>query len=213
MATGAVPVTIDVDGMGIANRRARIEAADAYLAARTGCYEWRCQRYDAALAAIYTVGLDDDCTVLDVGSGWGEFGVRLHTGTTGWEAVCDSGALLPGDSGFLPPSRARYVPVDAGNDGTDLETWFPPRRVDFVVALEVVEHVHRPARLLAKLASAATRAVIVSTPNPDTTDVLGMDATHRSIVGRWQLEAHGFDVEARSFYGEPDDSLFAVLRK
>lgn len=211
-STGAVPVTIDVDRMGLANRRARIEAADAYLAARTGCYEWRCQRYDAALAAMYTVGLDDDCTVLDVGSGWGEFGVRLHAGAPQPGSVA-RGWTNPYGAPSLPPSRARYIPVDAGNDGTDLETWFPPRRVDYVVALEVIEHVRRPARLLAKLASAATRAVIITTPNPETTDVLGMDATHRSIVGRWQLEAHGFHVEARSFYGEPDDSLFAVLRK
>lgn len=199
-----------IDGGPLTATAQRIAAADEYLANRTGRYEWRCIRYDAALQAMHAIGLDDDCTVMDVGSGWGEFGVRLHTGSTGWAAACDSSAVLPGDDGFLSPSRARYIPIDAGNDGTDLEDWRPPRDVDYIVALEVVEHVKDPAALIGKLQMAARRGIIISTPNPATTDVLGMDPTHKVAVGRYRLLAHGFTVEARSFYGGVDDSLFAV---
>lgn len=185
----------------------RIAAAEAYLEARSGKYEWRCVRYDAALEALHGLGLDDDSTVIDVGSGWGEFGVRLHTGR---DCMC------PPHHGFgcnlIPPSRARYIPVDAGNDGTDLETWLP-RPVEYMVALEVVEHMRDPERLLAVMAIGATKGVVVSTPNPETTDVFGMDPTHKHEITRSWLESWGFKVEARSFYGQPDDSLFGVLRK
>lgn len=181
----------------------RVHEADRYLGARTGKYEWRCHRYDAALAVMHHEGLDDHCTVVDVGSGWGEFGVRLHTGR-GW----DPG--FPCWDRYLPPSRARYIPVDAGNDGTDLETWTPPRYAEWFVALELVEHLDDPARLINSMIMKARRGVILSTPNPATTDVLGMDATHRTPVGRNRLEALGFRVEERSFYGKPADSLFAV---
>lgn len=155
---------------------------------------------------MHRIGLDDRCTVMDVGSGWGEFGARMHTGT---ECRCP-GEDDPTCPGEWPGVRARYIPVDAGNDGTDLETWTPPRGVDYMVALEVVEHVKDPARLIGSMKLAARRAVIVSTPNPATTDVLGMDRTHKSVVGRSRLESHGFRVECRSFYGGVDDSLFAV---
>lgn len=175
----------------------RIRAADSYLAARTGCYEWRCERYDAALRAMYELGLDDDCTVFDVGSGWGEFGARLHTGD---------------HLGAIPSSRARYVPVDACIDGTDLNRWKPARAADFFVALEVIEHLDRPARLLNAMQRQATKGVIVSTPNPRTTDVLGMDETHVRSVDRFTLRAWGFEVREVSFYGTPADSLFGVWK-
>jgi hypothetical protein len=167
----------------------RIKAADDYLAARTGHYHWRRVRYLAALDAMVALGLGDDDTVMDVGAGWTELDYCLRVDGR-W--------------------RGRYVPIDAGHDGTDLEDWQPPRFADFIVALELIEHVMKPSALIGRLQSKAQVGVILSTPNPDTTDVLGMDATHKSIVGRSRLEAHGFVVESRSFYGEPYDSLFAV---
>lgn len=172
----------------------RITEADAYLQARTGCYAWRCVRYDAALSVMWSLGLHDDCTVFDVGSGWGEFGARLHTGNM----VFDS------------QSRARYIPIDAANDGTDLETWIPPRRAEFFVALEVLEHLADPEALMSRMIGYTDRAVIVSTPNPETTDVIGMDATHKTPVTREMLMSKGFYVREMSFYGKPRDSLFAV---
>jgi len=178
----------------------RIRDAEAYLAARTGCYEYRCERYDAALTAMHGLGLDDDCTVVDVGAGAHEFGCRLHTGR-------DRAQEPPGV--YLPPSRARYYPVDAALDGVDLEHW-TPRKADWFVALEIVEHLRAPARLLTEMAIKARRGVVVSTPNPQTTDVLGMDPTHQTAVTRSMLELAGYRVETASFYGREDDSLFAV---
>jgi hypothetical protein len=170
-------------------RAARIAEADLYLEARTGKYEWRAVRYRAALEAMRSLGLDDSHTVMDVGAGWTELDHCLRV-EGGW--------------------RGRYVPIDAGHDGTDLEHWTSPRPADFFVALEVVEHVRYPGRLIGAMQMAAARGVILSTPNPETTDVLGMDATHKVAVGRSRLESHGFDVSETSFYGQPADSLFAV---
>lgn len=182
----------------------RVREADAYLAARTGCYELRCQRYDAALAVMHRSGLDDRFTVIDVGSGWGEFGARMHTGTS--TPVREDGSFdMP-----LPWVRARYIPVDACIDGVDLDDWVPPRRADWFVCLEVIEHLDAPRRLLSQMQGHADRGVIVSTPNPETTDVLGMDSTHRTPVDKSTLEDAGFTVTERSFYGQSDDSLFGV---
>jgi len=178
----------------------RIREADVYLASRTGCYEYRCHRYDCALEAMHGLGLDDDCTVVDVGAGMGEFGVRMHTGDP----------MGNGMHGRFRPSRARYVPVDAAIDGTDLEKWVPPRKADFFVCLELLEHLRCPSRLMIEMVIHATRGVIVSTPNPETTDVLGMDPTHKTKITRKALELAGYHVEEASFYGKPRDSLFAV---
>lgn len=191
----------------------RIQEADAYLNARTGHYEWRCERYDAALEAMHRIGLDDNCTVVDVGAGMGEFGVRMHTGSRESEAPRfvkgADGEWLP-PRNHIKPSRARYVPVDAAIDGVDLERWAPPRKAEWFVCLEVLEHLRCPSRLMVELTLHATRGVIVSTPNPETTDVLNMDATHRSIVRRKALELARFQVREASFYGKPADSLFGV---
>lgn len=180
----------------------RVTAADAYLKARTGRYEWRCVRYDAALTAMHTLGLNDAHTVVDVGSGWGEFGARLHS--MSFHPFRDPQA------GIWHPSRARYIPVDAAIDGVDLNNWVPPRRAEFFVALEVLEHLENPHSMMCRMSGYADRAVIVSTPNPETTDVLGMDRTHKTPVSRIDLEAKGFYVTERSFYGKPADSLFGV---
>lgn len=176
---------------GVVTTAERIQAADEYLAARTGHYTLRCERYDAALEAMRTIGLSSECTVFDIGSGWGEFAARMHGHGV----------------------HARYIPVDAGIDGTDLDCWTPPRHADFFVALELLEHLERPHRLITEMKRCARRAVIVSTPNPRTTDVLGMDATHRTPITAVLLEMQGFKVREASFYGREADSLFAVWRR
>ena len=131
---------------------------------------------------------DDPPVVFDIGAGATEFGRYLYS------------------VGF----HGRYCPVDAAIDGVDLDEWTPPREADWFVCLEVIEHLADPFRLLDVMCERATRGVIVSTPNPYTTDVLGMDPTHRTPVYARQLEAFGFTVEERSFYGKPADSLFGV---
>ncbi len=76
-----------------------------------------------------------------------------------------------------------------------------------------MEHLRHPLRLLRLSIQLATRGVVVSVPNPDTTDVLGMDPTHKSVITAGMLEACGMTVEAVSCYGNPNDTLFAVFAK
>lgn len=180
-----------------------IGSCDAYLGARTGKYEWRRIRYRAALLAMQAtgatwderswrmdVGLKDEDTVVDVGAGWTEFDYCLRT-EGHW--------------------RGRYIPVDGCVDGTDLEEWTPPRPAEWFVALELLEHLEDPGRLVRAMQAKATKGIIVSTPNPMTTDVLGMDPTHKTEIHQRMLREWGFQhVLKKSFYGGKKDSLFAL---
>lgn len=175
----------------------RIAEADAYLASRTGNYIFRTVRYNAAATAMgirspFRSPDQDDWTVVDVGAGWTELDYYLRR-VRGW--------------------RGRYIPVDACIDGVDLNMWAPPREAEWFVALEVLEHLSCPYKLIWRMQVQAIKGVVVSTPNPDTTDVLGMDSTHKCSIPRTALEQLGFTVEERSFYGKPRDSLFGVWRR
>lgn len=171
------------------------EVFDDYLAERTGNYDYRSVRYSAAYAEAKSSGLDDNSTLLDVGAGWTEF--DFYARNQGW--------------------RGRYIPLDGGIDGTDLNWWEPKRTYDHVVALEILEHLAYPERLINELKPIVTGSIVVSVPNPRTVDVLGIDDTHVRIVTREMLEGMGFRVEERTFYGgvfsngEPD-SLLGVWR-
>lgn len=167
---------------------------DEYLGERTGRYEWRAVRYRAAAEAMIANGLDDTHTVVDMGAGWTEFAYCLHA-EYGW--------------------RGRYIPIDGGIDGTDLATWTPKRSVEWYVALEILEHLEDPERLISQMQLSTTMGIIVSTPNPRTTDVLGMDATHLCEVDPNLLLSWDFAVCERMFYGGKwsegqSDSLFGV---
>lgn len=166
-----------------------IRKCDDYLNARTGKYEWREIRYKAALQVLKKLGLDNDCTVCDIGAGWTEFDFTLRT---------------------KGHSRCRYIPIDGCIDGVDLEQWRPPRQVEFFVALELLEHLEDPGRLVTAMQAKCSRAIVVSTPNPSTTDVLAMDATHRTPITDSTLYEWGFNVRTKSFYGQPQDSLLGV---
>ena len=174
-----------------------INNCDNYLDDRTGKYEYRAVRYRAAAEWLYENGLDDSMTVVDVGAGMTEFDYTLRA-----------------EFGF----RGRYIPVDGGIDGTNLNLWTPPREAHFFVGLEIVEHLVNWRHLVVGMVDSAIRGVVLSTPNPRTTDVIGMDPTHVCEVFPRDLEAFGFDVVESTFYGgvfsdgEPD-SLFATWRK
>jgi hypothetical protein len=139
-------------------------------------------------------GLDNSMTVVDVGAGMTEFDYTLRA-EYGW--------------------RGRYIPVDGGIDGTDLNVWIPPREAHFFVALELVEHLVNWPSLVEKMQDKSMRGVVLSTPNPRTTDVIGMDPTHVCEVDWNDLAARKFKVTEETFYGgvfsngEPD-SLFGV---
>jgi hypothetical protein len=164
---------------------------------RTGKYEYRAIRYRAAIDWMISQGLDDSMTIVDVGAGMTEFDYCLRA-EYNW--------------------RGRYIPVDGGIDGTDLKVWTPPRNAHFFVALELFEHMYNWQRLALNLQLNANIGVVASTPNPETTDVIGMDPTHEVEVPREHLELLGFNVVDSTFYGGvfsggKPDSLFATWRK
>lgn len=173
-----------------------INNCDNYLDERTGKYEYRAVRYRAAIEWMLSQGLDNSMTVVDVGAGMTEFDYTLRA-----------------EYGF----RGRYIPVDGGIDGTDLNVWSPPREAHFFVGLEIIEHLPRWMGFLDRVMRKATKGVVLSTPNPRTTDVLGMDPTHTQPVYMEDLEWFNFTVSEETFYGgvfsngEPD-SLFATWR-
>jgi hypothetical protein len=165
-----------------------ISNCDDYLSERTGKYEWRRVRYLAALEAMKPNLLDAD-TVVDFGAGMTELDYCLR---------------VDGDW------RGRYIPLDGGIDGIDLNDWRPVRPVEWIVALEIVEHLREPKHAMLRMQRTASKGVIISTPNPATVDVLGMDPTHVSMVTADDFCEFGFTVAPRSFYGAPNDSLFAT---
>lgn len=171
---------------------------DDYLASRTGKYEWRSVRYRSAALALNATGhLNDRATVYDIGAGWTEFDYHLRTA---WDW------------------KGRYIPIDGGIDGTDLDYWSPKREVEFTVALEILEHLRDPGDLVELLQWKTKHRIVVSVPNPRTVDVLGIDPTHVTVVTREMLESWGFNIVERTFYGgvwsngEPD-SLFGVWER
>ena len=171
-----------------------IENCNSYLNSRTGSYEQRRVRYRAAGDWLLSAGLSNTSVVYDLGAGRTEFDYCLRRDYD-WRGV--------------------YVPID-GSLGTDLETW-EPKEADFYVCLEIVEHLYSWRELLARLQRHAKKGIVVSTPNPSTTDVLGMDATHVTEISAADLEAFGFNVAERTFYGGvfsagKPDSLFATWR-
>lgn len=167
---------------------------DEYLGQRTGCYEYRSIRYSAAGHTFKMYGLNHDHTVYDIGAGMTELDHHLRT-KHDW--------------------RGRYIPIDGSIDNTDLDFWEPQREVDFVAALEILEHLYAPDRLVRALQANTRKAIAVSVPNPRTVDVIGIDPTHVTVITREMLEGWGFGVTEATFYGgkfsngEPD-SLFGV---
>jgi len=161
---------------------------------RTGKYEFRAVRYRAAIDAMYTNGLDDSMTIFDVGCGMTEFDYCLRA-EFDW--------------------RGRYIGIDGGIDGTDLNSWIPPREAHWFVALELLEHLTNWVGLVNKMQKNASMGIVISTPNPETTDVIGMDPTHVVALPQPVLESVGFSVTEETFYGGvfsggKPDSLFGV---
>lgn len=171
-----------------------IANCDNYMDERTGKYEYRAVRYRRAIEEMFKNGLDDSMTIFDVGAGMTEFDYCLRV-EYGW--------------------RGRYIPIDGGIDGTDLNEWVPPREAHWFVALELVEHLSLWPRLVREMKNKAIHGVVLSTPNPKTTDVIGMDPTHVCEVPAEDLELMGFTVTEETFYGGVfsggrPDSLFGV---
>lgn len=172
----------------------RREDALEYLNERTGTLEYRFQRYAAVADELYARGLDDSCIIADLGAGMGDFAFYLRA---------------------VRGYKGRYLPIDAAIDGTDLELgWAPKVEFDFVVSIELIEHIEFPEHLIRDMRMHATRAVVITTPN---TDVLGaeyvqaMDRTHVSPIYERDLRIWGADkIVEGSFFGKRDDSYVGV---
>lgn len=149
------------------------QKCDGYLDARTGTYEYRCHRYDAVIDKIHRkAGLTPDLTIADIAAGWTEFGHRLT------------------ERGF----RGRYIPYDGAIDGKDLQYWVPPlTRLDVIVAIEFLEHIKHPERLVNTMFDKAEALVVVTTPNSEVVDTLAMDEDHVIALDKYDLRAMGFD--------------------
>lgn len=161
-----------------------------YRDTRRGDYEFRSQtRYKGVADRLFAIGLNDRHSVLDVGAGTCQFGHSL------WERQW----------------FGEYKPVDAVIDGRDLET-YEAERADFIVCIEVLEHLHNPLRLLDIMMRAARRAVVITTPNNMAVDVIACDPTHVSVITACDLLERGFTVERHSWFGVPDDTLLGWMR-
>lgn len=167
---------------------------DQYLSEREGKYEYRAIRYRAAIRELYAMGLDDSMTVVDVGAGMTEFDYCLRA-----------------EFGF----RGRYIPIDGGIDGTDIRTW-QPRQAHFFVALEILEHIEDWRGLMMRMKNAATKGIVLSTPDPRACDVLAMDPTHVVSIHADDLRNMNVGVQRKNFYGSTygdfmgTDSLMGV---
>lgn len=168
---------------------ARIEDAERYLRLPRDSYHRRKARFDLAGQRLRESGLLDTDVIADIGAGHQELDVCLRQ-----------------DFGF----RGRYVTVDAWLDGVDLEEWEPPRRYDWFTALEILEHLDDPARLVRSLQANANKGIVVTTPNPQVWDVLGMDPTHKTPVSRVMLDSFGFATSEHEFHGKYRDGLAGI---
>jgi hypothetical protein len=137
---------------------------------------------------LRSMGMRSADTIADVGSGRMEFAKRLRE--VGHEGM--------------------YVPIDGSIDGVDLNTWNPPDKVDWAVSIETVEHLHDPARMMARLKVMARFGAVITTPNAETVDVLAMDPTHLVALTRQDVaEMSGFVTEVGSLFTDVDDTIIA----
>lgn len=167
----------------------RMKQAEQYLWGPRDSYNRRKNRYDMTGQLMRYAGLGDRDIIADVGAG-----------------LCELDLCLRQDFGF----RGRYVPLDGWLDGMDLEVWEPPRTFDWFVALEVLEHVHDPLRLVRSLQAKAVKGIVVTTPNPDVWDVLAMDDTHVTPIEQDLLADWGFATSLHEFHGKYRDGIAGI---
>lgn len=137
-------------------------------------YHDRVQMYAWAYATLRSLGLAHGDIVLDLGAGYCDFDMYLRQ--QGW--------------------FGRYVPLDACIDpALDLETWTPPYEAQWIVALDVLEHLHEWRRLVGYAVEYATKGVVVSTADAATIDVLAMHPSHVSALRAVDLADAGLTVD------------------
>lgn len=161
---------------------------ETYLRA-AGSYENRSRRYELVVRALVDCGWQQGDVLYDLGAGMCDFARYAYT--HGMEM--------------------RYVPVDGSIDGTDLEEWSPPQDADWYVCIETIEHLRNPWILLSKM-QRAKKGAVVTTPNPDRTDVLALDPDHKSPVYSLDFALYGYLPEAVSIHYQ-EDTLLATYQR
>lgn len=164
----------------VADSLNRLEFRDkcrAYLDERTSTYESRSRRYRVVADALLRMGVQEGDAVVDLGAG-----------------TCDLAYYLHKNGQYV-----RYVPVDGCIDGTDLNNWTPVK-ADAFTLVEVLEHLEHPLDLLQTLKWSARKGIVLTTPNPDCVDVLGMCHDHITEIHPYMLEDLDFKVKRLSLY-------------
>ena len=175
----------------LSSRQATLESCKNYIGNRHSAYEFRSIRYEAVLDSLRLLGIKSGDTIADVGGADGEFGKYLS------EQGVD----------------VQYTVIDGMIDGTDLNRWIPKEIYDFMVSIEVIEHLESPSSFLETLDSSAAKGVVLTTPNPIVTDVKAMDATHISEVYPADFYKAGYKVYPAILFFENGDSLLAIKDK
>jgi 2-polyprenyl-3-methyl-5-hydroxy-6-metoxy-1,4-benzoquinol methylase len=173
------------------NKETTLESCRNYIASRHSGYEFRSIRYEAVLESLRLLGFTDGDSIADVGGADGEFGRYLE------------------EQGI----RTSYTVVDGMVDGTDLKKWIPKDIYDFMVSIEVIEHLEHPRQFLKTLDESSKKGVVLTTPNPHVTDVKAMDATHISEVYPADFYSEGYKVYPQILFFENGDSLLAIKDK
>ena len=156
-----------------------------------GPWQSRARRYGKVEETLNVMGLNPGDLIVDVGAG-----------------MCDFARYMYGNGHFM-----RYLPLDGSIDGRDIEkmeTEFPFG--DWQVCIETVEHMHDPLGLLRVMAARANRGVVVTTPNPDVTDVLALDSDHKCAISMDDFIGMGYLPEAVSIHYQ-DDTILATWQK
>lgn len=146
-------------------------ACNDYLDSRQGTYEFRCRRYGVIADKLELMGLSEGDIIVDMGAGRCEFGRYLRE--------------------RFPKLGLYYIPFDGAIDGINLEDGVAPIFADFYVAIEVIEHLSVPEKLLSDMATHARKGIAVTTPNADCVDVLKMDITHKTPINTARLLRFG----------------------
>lgn len=154
------------------------------------------KRYRLAGDFMVANGLKNFDTIVDVGAGWQDFDYVLR---------------------FEYMWRGIYLPVDHMY-GDDLNSWHPTREVDWFVCLEILEHLTTGGWLVEMMKNMARKGIVVTTPDPATVDVLGMDPGHVRAITAEELNGWGFDTTTVSIYTEDytreaTDAIFATWLK
>ncbi len=160
---------------------------EEYLKAQ-GPWEARCKRYAAVLHNLVLMGFSHGDLVVDVGAG-----------------MCDFARYV-----YQQDFAFRYVPIDGSISGINLESdILTLLKADWYVCIETVEHMNNPFLLLQRMKNYAERGVVVTTPNPDVTDVLALDSDHKTAVNAREFVCMKFLPETVSIHYQ-DDTILAT---